>query len=289
VIIFNSCVKEDLENQKIDESQIDVVVEEAIQAVIIDDILKSVDTYSGFGEDMLKSAELMEEDCLTITVEKINEGQAWPRKITLDFGEGCTHNEKIKSGKIIIVKTDRWKNPGSVREVAFEGYVVEGVAIEGFKRIENITKEREKQTFKIEVNLELTSTTKNDIVKVVKRKAEKIQVWKEGFGDRKTRNVYSITGEAKIDISKGEREKVVRKEFDALIRVQGCKFPIAGTTTFNVDTFDDLKLKFNLDYGIPDDDKNCDCMATIHWGKESQEIDLCDRWWKNARETGKDK
>lgn len=288
--IISSCAKDNIDEVKSDESQVEIAVEEAIQAVLIEDILKSVDAYSDFGDNALKSVEIMEEECLTISVKRLKDGQAWPREITLEFGENCPHNDKVKSGKIIIVKTDKWRNPGSVREVSFENYIVDGVAIEGHKRIENITQEGGYPTFQIEVNLELTTPeSESSPIKIVKRKAEKIQVWEEGIGDRKVKNVYLVTGNANISISKGDKEKVVRKEFDALRIVQGCKFPQEGTTAFNVNTFDEKKLVFSLDYGISLEEKDCDCMATILWNKESEEINLCDRWWKKARETEKDK
>jgi hypothetical protein len=281
--------------QKNDEAQTEIVLEEVLQSVLVDDILKSVDTYSGFGEGMLKSALILDESCPIVTVKKTEEDQNWPRRITIDYGEGCLHKEKMKFGKITIDKTGPWKTPGSVRKVKFKDYVVgegeDAVAFAGHKRIENITGENGTPTFTIEVNIELTSI-KGDVVKVIKRKAIKTQVWEHGFADPEKENIYTILGEARIVITKGEMEKVIEKNLYNIQRVQGCRFPQNGSTDFKVKTFDGKKLEFSLDYshtsdtgsgGVNCSGEDCDCIAMLWIGNDSKELDLSDKWWKEVR------
>ena len=171
--------------------------------------------------------------------------------------------------------------PGSVREIAFEDYVVEGVSFSGHKRIENVT-EGEQPTFEIRVNLELSSTTKKGETRIVHRRAEKTQVWLEGFNDRMVKNKYSVSGEANIEGVVGEKEKTIRQEMQELVMVQGCKFPQSGETFFSVNTIDNKDYKFTLNYGTGDDE-DCDGIVTMTMGESSQELDLAERWWKEVR------
>lgn len=283
IIIANSCAKESTEKQQVDDAQVDIAVEEAIQAVLIEDILQAVDAYSNFGEGMLKSALVEDEGCPVISAERVKKDKSWPRKVTINFGDSCMHRDKMKSGKIVIVKTDKWENPGSVREVSFHNYMVEGVAIAGHKRIENTTEE-DSPTFALEVNLELTSTTKDGIVKTVKRKADKTQTWLAGFNDgNRTNNSYLIAGEARIVVTKGNVDKVVEKNMFDLLMVQGCKFPQDGETDFAIKTFDDTKLAFNLNYGKPEIGEVCDSKVELTIGDEVTELDLAEKWWKEVK------
>lgn len=282
MLAFASCEKEQLSDEQVEGKNLEVALDEALQAVLIEDILKTIDDYSWIGEGSLKSAVILEEDCPEIRVERIEEDKRWPRKVTIDYGENCVHRGKSKSGKIIIFKTDRWKNPGSVREVEFKDYFVEGVKIKGHKRIENITEAGGSPTFEIRMEIEMISE-KDGKRKVVKRAAEKTQTWIAGFGNREVPNVYNISGVVEIEVEVGDKEKEIRKELSGIEHHQGCEFPQGGATLFEVETFDDQGLTFTLNYSYGEDE-GCDSNAMLIVGTEEIPIDLADRWRKQVKD-----
>jgi len=295
---FFSC-QENLDNDGLKNSdQKELIIDEALQATIIEELLQDVDMYSELGESLTKSAEI-EGGCPMVTIERPGSKPFWPRTITLDFGEGCEKNGKMKSGIMVIEKSAPWHESGSVRKVTFENYMVDDIAIEGEKTITNITGEGEHPTFEIKAKLVLTSVNKQDKKVVVTREVIKIQEWLAGYRQRGVRNHILITGESEIvrKVGEGEEadEKTIEKGYNSLLIVQGCRFPQSGVTDFEVNTFDGLELEFSLDYettGAGGDrcQENCDCIATLSWGNEDnggyEVIDLSDKWWKKARENG---
>ena len=93
--ILFSCNKEEIPAGIESNEVTAVAVDEVFQALTVDDIQLTVDQFSGFGEGFLKSGSIIgETTCPVVTVEKVTAGQEWPRKVTLDFGQGCTKNEK---------------------------------------------------------------------------------------------------------------------------------------------------------------------------------------------------
>lgn len=284
-----SCQKSMVDDEQISENQKELIIEETIQSTILDDLLSDIDLYSELGEGWAKSAEI-EGGCPLVTIERPGSAPFWPRKITLDFGDGCEKNGKVKSGIMVIEKSAPWKDSGAKREVTFDNYKVDDVSIEGKKELKNITEDGGNPTFKIEANLTLTSKNDSGEVIVVTRKVEKEQEWLAGFGDRAIPNQISLTGESNIVKTVGSDEKTIKKEFNAILIVQGCRFPQSGVTDFKVKTYDGLELQFALDYGTEGSagekcKENCDCYATLSSGDGSEDIDLSDKWWKKARES----
>lgn len=295
-----SCEEKLVENNNLSEVEKDLVIDEALQSAIMDELLSDIDVYSNLGEGWTKSAE-MEGGCPAVTIERPGSAPFWPRTITLDFGDGCDKGGKTISGIMVIEKTGPWTETGSIRKITFDGYTVDGVVFSGEKSIKNITETEGKPTFEIkaDVNLHYVKITenetgeKNEVEVLVKREDDKTQVWLNGFGQRDAVKEISISGESKIKKEVGDVSKKIDKKFNDILLVQGCRFPQAGITGFEVKTFDDLKLEFALDYnstGQASDKckENCDCIATLISAEGSEDIDLSARWWKKARETKKD-
>jgi hypothetical protein len=60
-------------------------------------------------------------DCAVVTRDTISD----PRKITIDFGTGCTgRNGVVRKGKIIVTHTGRYRAPGTVIHIVSENYYV---------------------------------------------------------------------------------------------------------------------------------------------------------------------
>lgn len=76
--------------------------------------------------------------CVTVTITHLNPPAAFPVKVVIDFGTGCTGRDgRLRKGKIISVYTGRMIVPGSVVETTFDGYYVNGIHVEGVHRAEN--------------------------------------------------------------------------------------------------------------------------------------------------------
>jgi hypothetical protein len=290
--IIYSCDKEEISVNNETGAETLVAISETFMAVTVDDVQFTVDQFSGFGEGYLKSGEIVETaTCPVITAEKIKEGQEWPRRVTIDFGEGCTKNEKLMSGKMVIVKTGPWMQPGSVREVTFTNFVMDNVKIEGDKRIANNTEKGGKITFGIKTSM--TFTTLDDdgnVEKVVNRKEDRKQVWQidfskmgMGMGNDMMKGIgFEISGTSRIATKKDGKEMVIEKTVDGILIQMGCRFPQAGVAKFDVKTYEGLQMKFKLDYATigsgtscqPD----CDCVATLYMKDTSKDIDLSEKW-----------
>lgn len=282
-------------NQKKDDQK-ELIIDEVLQSVFVDELLQEIDIYSELGESLTKSAEI-EGGCPMVTIERPGSEPFWPRTITLDFGEGCEKNGKIKSGIMVIEKSAPWNKPGALRKVTFQNYAVDGVSIAGEKELVNISEKEGDPTFEIKAELILTHVNKDGKEVVVTREVSKTQEWLEGYRDKEVLNQILLTGKSEIVRKVGDAEKTIEKEYNSILIVQGCRFPQSGVTRFEVNTYDDLKLEFAMDYGTSGSEEtkcgeNCDCTATLSWGTEdeggSEDIDLSVRWWKKARENNND-
>lgn len=285
--IFSCSDETEVPNALSAEEQKDLIIDEALESSLLDDMLQDIDSYSTFG-DGLKSAE--ETSCPSVTMEKPDEKPYWPRKVIVDYGEDCEKNGRIKSGKMIIEKSAPWYEKGSVRRVTFENYSVDGKFIDGVKEIENITEEGGNATFLIAGEL-VMEWSKNDTTEIrVQREFEKTQEWIIGFRDKEVKAEMILNGEAEIQKTINGKTKEVDKTYNDIKIVFGCKFPQSGVTEFEVKTFDDIDLEFALDYETEGDAsekcrENCDCIATLLIdGSDSEDIDLSERWWKQQKE-----
>ncbi|WP_053405559.1 hypothetical protein [Persicobacter sp. CCB-QB2] len=99
------------------------------------------------------------------------------KKLTIDFGEGCTYNGFERTGKIILtLKSVSYPilfpvTKGAIWEMTFEDYTVAGYALEGSRSIKNITEDplNEEKTYEITLNnLKITkngkSTQRNGVI-----------------------------------------------------------------------------------------------------------------------------
>lgn len=268
----------------------DLIIDEVLQSAILDDLLQDIDTYSLFGEG-LKSVET--GGCPEVTIQRPGSNPFWPQTITLDFGEGCEKYGKVKSGKMMIEKSGPWFESGSIRRVTFENFVVDGISIDGVKEIENISVEGGNPTFTIGAELDM-EWVKNDTLNIsVSRVVNKTQEWIFGFKDKDVKSQILLNGEEEITRTVNGETKIIEKKYNDISIVFGCRFPQAGVSEFEVITFDGQELEFLLDYGTEGEAsekcrEHCDCIATLIFDEDkSEDIDLSNRWWKQAKENNK--
>ncbi|MEQ9467134.1 MAG: hypothetical protein RLN88_06945 [Ekhidna sp.] len=64
--------------------------------------------------------------------------------LTIDYGDGCEGPAgRTRAGKIIISYSDHRLIPGAFREATFENFSIDGVVVEGTRRVENISENME--------------------------------------------------------------------------------------------------------------------------------------------------
>ena len=78
--------------------------------------------------------------CLTVTKTLLNPPAHFPVKFVLDFGTSCTDAQgHTRSGKVIIVYTNRLVFPGAMATTTFDNYIIDSMAITGTHKIINST------------------------------------------------------------------------------------------------------------------------------------------------------
>lgn len=130
LISLNSCKKETLSNV------VDFVTTTEDIGTQNDFILATEEEADVISFGLLDNGAAEERGCGTVTYEKPK--GTYPNTITIDFGSGCTDaNGKVKKGKIIIAVSGDMTQQGSVRTVTHENFYIDGVKVEGTKKLEN--------------------------------------------------------------------------------------------------------------------------------------------------------
>ncbi len=126
--------------------------------------------------------------CATVTRDTVN------KKITIDFGSGCTGVDgRTRSGKILVSYTGRYKTPGSVITITTDGYKVDNNAVEIHRTVTNNGENNNGNlTFTIVSHRMVTHTDGS----TSESNVNKVREWVEGdltpgvFSD----DVYKVTG-----------------------------------------------------------------------------------------------
>ncbi|VAW13516.1 hypothetical protein MNBD_BACTEROID01-385 [hydrothermal vent metagenome] len=262
-IVFTACEKNNPVKEGFTEKSLQLVADEANATAIIDDIMKDIDFYSEIGEGMNLKSAAIDGGCPVITVER-GDDNGWPRTVTIDFGDRCeTRNGKVKSGKVIITKSAKWKEEGATRSVTFEEFYVNGALVEGTKNIINDGEQNGVWSFSINNSITITL---DDTIKV-SRTAVKTREFISGFDTPRNRadDLIHVSGTVTVN----RNGKTYTREITSPLVINGaCRFIVAGVVEI---TRNDEVI--TLDYG----DGACDSKATISKGGETKEIDLAKR------------
>ena len=210
--------------------------------------------------------------CPNVGIE--SEGEAFPKTITLDYGDGTElQNGKILSGVITIEITAPRNSPEYQRNVTYSNFSVDGVVINGTSVI---TVDRDEETFRTFVN-ELEITLEDGTV--VSRKSERSWQWIEGMDTQldQTDDVIQITGYAEATTAEGD--KYLKEIVEPLTRNRDCRFIVQGVVTIKLNG----ELISTLDYG----DGTCDAVATLTNSEgEVTEVDLALRQMGKGNRNG---
>lgn len=134
---FSACTSNDLS----DESLTATVQDEAEISSISDDIITDVDEYVNANLNSVASAPASEMQKVIgpkgATVTVVNEGNPFPKVITIDYGtEGITGKRgNVFKGKVIVRVTNRMDVAGSSRNYTFENFTVNDNQVKGYKSV----------------------------------------------------------------------------------------------------------------------------------------------------------
>jgi hypothetical protein len=265
LMTFTSCKKD---KSSLDQSSVNLADDEAVSEAVFEDVFNSVDNATIALDDAMKngdtkSAFLIADSCPVITVVHPSTG-IWPKKITIDYGTGCTgFNDNTRSGKINIEVTGPRRVKGSKRTVVFDNYFYNGIKVEGTKVFENLGLNAN-ENFVISVTL-----TDGKLIlpdgKTIEREAEHKREWVAGF---MTANKWDdeclITGSASGKNADGI--SYLRTITSALHWKRVCEFIVGGVVKIEREGAE----PFELNYG----NGECDNKAVVSRGGESKEIQL---------------
>lgn len=283
-LVISSCQKENSLNNSaaaVTEEQAAVYSDESTQAEASFDDVEDVSMTAAEEEGTVSEGGRAEGDsvrphltfeelrlrighCATITVTPND--STYPKKITIDFGDGCLGRDgKFRKGAIYIYLTGPIRRSGSVMTITFRNFFLNRAHIEGTKTVTNLSENGHiKFTVQVtggKVTLPNGRGYSYESMKYVK------QI--EGGSTRIVRDdIYSIEGRSKTEFNNGLT--IVLNTETPLIKKVACHWISKGT----------LKIKINdrvlfLDYGAPDNGE-CDNKALLTWnnGSNSKLISL---------------
>ena len=117
--------------------------------------------------------------------------------IIIDFGNGipaCINNNKIESGKIIIIYDDNYYSEGTTITSSFDNYYLDNSLIQGYITIKNKgINDNDNMVF----DFEIEDATINTSIGLINWNAELKKEWISGDSTlEKSDDIYRITGEA---------------------------------------------------------------------------------------------
>ncbi|MEP0712475.1 MAG: hypothetical protein ABJC55_11160, partial [Algoriphagus sp.] len=185
--------------------------------------------------------------------------------ITIDFGAGCTNNYGVvRKGKVKIAYTANLLFPGSEITTTFEGYEVDGLKVEGTRKITNKGVNGGNNSITLGVSIQNGKVTwPNATFFTINSEQQRVIT----LGTQGAYEV-SITGTA----AGKSREGVdyITSTNEPLIYTKNCMdsgitYPIGGIQKFQF-----LGIEVSVDYG----DETCDKLATVFYPGGSKAITL---------------
>lgn len=256
---LNSC-KKDEPSASVDEislSQQETQAEEALDEtdLVIDE---AIYRYTA----QLKSASTGNfaylNDCPVITSNL----PSMPQVITIDFGTSCTGSDgKTRSGKIIII-SDSFSNFPSVREKAFDNFMVDGIKIQG-NAVKTINKYQENNIRIAQIHEDVTITFP-EIAGTARRVADLTRLYQKNGLLNPLDNQVAIWGTVEFTRISGKTlTKTIAASSPLLFKV-ACDHIVSGTISVTTSN----NRSWSIDYGNGD----CDNKATLTMGEKSREI-----------------
>jgi hypothetical protein len=262
VITFFSCTKL---KSLLDTTSTNIAADDAVTTVAFDDVYNTVDNATTILENtgLLKGEMVLADSCPTITVTNPLTG-TYPKTVTIDYGTGCTgFHGSTRSGKIVIVVTDKRNVVGATRTVTFNNYYFNGIKMEGTKVLTTLSPNGQNPVFSVVLTGgKLTLPSGKTIEHSFVRQREWIAGWntpKNIWDDE-----YLITGSATgIGVNGNSYTNTI---LTALHETRACEFFVSGSIKFERTGVEPIVL----DYGTG----TCDAIATLTRGDQTKQITL---------------
>lgn len=242
----------------------ETVNETAATEMAEEEIFTSVEdvvSYIEYGGSDLKSASITTQ-CATISVKPLLGG--YPKTITVDFGTDCTGSHGIsRSGSISFSISDSLRTPGSVLDVSFSNFAVNGFSVRGTMSFEN-TGTASVPSFSQKTNMTMTTASGTVITKTKTAN----RAWIAGSETEDiSDDVFEITSSAQVSSSSGKSYSYTVLE--PLVISASCEMIQSGIITL---TSSGNSEPVTIDFG----DGGCDRKVLVSEGTRivNQEVTL---------------
>jgi hypothetical protein len=262
VLTFFSCTKL---KSLLDSTSTNLADDDAVTTVALNDVDLTVDNAIGILENsgQLKGELVLADSCPAITVANPPVG-TYPKTVTINYGTGCSgYYGSTRSGKIIIVVTNKRSVVGATRTVTFDNYYFNGIKMEGTKVVTTMDPHGLNPVYSVALTGgKLTLPNGKTIEHAFVRQREWIAGWntpKNIWDDE-----YLITGTA---TGKGVNgNSYTNTILTALHWTRACEFIVSGSIKFERTGVEPIVL----DYGTG----TCDAFATVTRGDQTKQITL---------------
>lgn len=250
-------------NKSVEDIDLMTAEDDAIADLAYDDVFTEVDMVmnimDAFGYTMPNTKSEL-DTCPVISVIS-PDASFWPRKIIVDYGDGCSHGKRTRKGKIIITVSGPMWEVGSSRTVELDKFYINDHKVEGTRVVTNEGRWMEgeyKDKRYFSVILTGGKVYVPDSENVISKEVNRTRTFVEGEDTRwDTRDdIWYIDG-----IATGVNRKGIpfsREITNSLWKEIGCRFITKGTVLISAEGRPDVIL----DYG----DGTCDPEATVTVG-----------------------
>lgn len=262
-------------NKSVEDIDLMTAEDDAIADMAYDDVFTEVDMVmnimDAFGY-MMPNTKSELDTCPVISVIS-TDGGFWPRKVIVDYGDGCSHGKRTRKGKIIITVSGPMWEKGSSRTVELEKFFVNGHKVEGTRVVTNEGRWMKgdyegKRYFSVVLTGGKVYVPDSDIV--ISKEVNRTRTFVEGEDTRWDRrdDIWYIDG-----IAEGINRKGIpfsREITNSLWKEIGCRFITKGTVLISAEG----RPEVILDYG----DGACDPEATVTVGDNEPRTINLRRW-----------
>jgi hypothetical protein len=242
------------------EPDLSLVEDEFEVSTVLEDLdnltLKSLEASGlGFRTTALANGSI----CSTATLNHDTAG----KKITVDFGTGCTSNGITRKGKVIFTYTGSFLIPGSSVVTTFQGYEVNGLKVEGTRTITNTGINIQNFEITLAVKIQNGKVTWPDgkVSSFITDQVRKVTLGSSGYQASVT-GTGSGTSKSGISYTASISEPLIVTQTCV---ESGVSIPNKGKMNFSY-----LSIVFTVDYGAGE----CDKKLTISYPGGSKEMIL---------------
>ncbi len=197
--------------------------------------------------------------CPDVLIERLGLPNAFPVKITLDFGTGCTGRDgHFRKGKIITTYTNRLIIPGAMATTIFDGFYFDTIKVQGQHKITNTSQIGSRQFTVDIIDAKLTNPSGN----FIDWESHKVITQIEGLGTNiPLDDIFRIEGHSNGKVKRDNLIVLWESNItEPLVKRFNCRWIVKGKVrTVRRNAASNTPWFALLDFG----NGNCDNQATI--------------------------